>query len=93
MRLYYLQSQYVSNKHKVVKALYDDEVFRFNEGVLSPFYVLNIDEVDPFNKALCLDLVRTANKVDEAGEGKYYINSGGILMEKEGWVEKVEEIF
>ena len=88
MKIYYLQSN-----NRIVAAKYNDEVFKFDTNTLSPFNIFEIDEVDPFNKAICLDLVRTVNKVDEVGEGKYYINSSGILMEKEGWIEKVEEIF
>lgn len=84
MRIYYLQSN-----NKIVTAKYDDELFRFDDSTLSPFNIFDIDEVDPTNKAICLDLVRTVNKVDEAGDGKYYI-SGGILMVKDGWQEKID---
>ena len=92
MKIYYLQSEYQVGKHRVVCTIYDSEVFRFDEGVLSPFYVLNIDEVDPFNKFLCLDLIRTTNKTDINGEGKYYVDGLGQLVEKEGWQEYVPEV-
>lgn len=90
MKVYYLQAEYAPGKHRVVKALYDDEVFKFDEGVLSPFSTFTIDEVDPDNKMLCLDLVRSLNKTDENGAGKYYVDPNGTLMEKEGWEEYID---
>lgn len=91
MKLYYHQSEFSPGKHRVVAAIYDTDLFKFDTGTLSPFSTLSIDEVDPNNKAICLDLVRTANRTDEAGEGKYYV-SNGQLMEKEGWTERTPEV-
>ncbi|MDP2689425.1 MAG: hypothetical protein Q8P48_04865, partial [Deltaproteobacteria bacterium] len=53
-----------------------------------------IDELDPANKAICIDLLRMAGKVDAGGLNKYYIDAiTGNIMEREGWVEKVEDIY
>lgn len=87
MRLYFIQSN-----NAFVAAKYDDELFRFDTATLSPFNTFDIDEVDPINKLICLDLIRTCNKVDEAGLYKYYL-SGGQIMQRVGWVEKPYEIF
>lgn len=89
MKLYYLQSEYSVGKHRIVKALYDDEVFKFDEGTLSPFNTLTIDEVDPLNKALCLGLYRTQNRADVEGENKHHVNAQGQLIEKVGWEEYI----
>lgn len=86
MKIHYLQSEYAVGKHRLVQALYDSEVFKSDASVLSPHWILNIDEIDPANKALCMDLAKTVNKVDAQGEGKYYVNASGQLMQKEGWV-------
>jgi hypothetical protein len=87
MKLFYLQAEYLPGKHRIAAAVYDADLFRFDEGTLSAFDTLEIDEVDPDNKALCLDLARTVNRADEAGEPNYHVNGSGELMEKEGWQE------
>ncbi|MBI5469016.1 MAG: hypothetical protein HY891_07760 [Deltaproteobacteria bacterium] len=92
MKIYYLQSVYQLGKHRIVKVLYNDEVFKFDEGTLSPFNTLTIDEIDPANKILCLDLARTVNKTDNVGEGKYYVDATSALMEKASWTEYVLEV-
>lgn len=92
MKVYYLQSEYQTGKRRIVKVLYDDEVFKFDEGTLSPFSTLTVDELNPQNKTICLDLSRTCNKIDAAGEGKYHVNTLGQLIEKVGWQEKINVI-
>lgn len=91
MKLYYLQSEYQAGKHRIVKCLYDDEVFKFDEGTLSPYSAIMIDEINQDNKALCIDLYRTQDRVDANGENKYYAGSTGALMEVGGWAEHAPE--
>lgn len=92
MNLCYLQSEYAPSKHRIVKAVYDSEVFKFDTGTLSPFSVLTIDELDPVSKGLCFDLVRTCGRVDMDGENKYHVNAQGALIELIDWMEAVYEI-
>jgi len=84
MKIVYLQNG------KITTCVYDRDWFMFdNQGAVTS--TLEIDEIDPDNKALCLDLVRTQGKVDESGDPKYMVTEGE-LMEKEGWVEVVADI-
>ena len=93
MKVYYLQSEYQPGKRRIVRVLYDDGVFKQDEETLSPFFIFTIDEVDPVNKAICMDLWRTAGKVDANGFNKYHVDiATGNLMEQEAWVERVEDI-
>ncbi len=87
MVLYYLQTEFAIGKHRIVNAVYDKDIFAFDESNMSAFSVLPIDEIAPTNKDLCLSIAKTVNDVDAVGEGKYYINSAGELMGKDGWVE------
>jgi len=92
MKIYYTTTEYQAGKHRIVKVLYDDEVFKFDEGTLAPHGILTIAELDPVNKPLCLDLKRTEGKVDSVGENKYYVNANGQLMEKAGWAIEVPSL-
>ena len=76
---------------KLFYAVPDKDLFWFMHTTNIPLVGLNIDEIDPINKAICLDLMQTVNKSDEAGRGKYYL-SGGELMLRVGWTEKVRYI-
>ena len=91
MKIYYLQSEHQPGKRRIVRVLYDDEVFKQDGGTLSPFSTTTIDEVDPVNKAVCLDLWQTAGKADANGLNKYYIDTAtGNIMEREGWTEAID---
>lgn len=92
MRIYYLNSEFLLRKHRIVNAVYNKDLFAFDEGNMSPFSTLTIDEIDPINKSICLDIVNHTSKEDASNEGKYYINSLGELMEKENWIERVRTI-
>lgn len=75
--------------NKIVQAVYDDQVFKFDNSTLAPYYTFDIDEVDPTNKKICIDIIRTLNQVNDVGVNKYSIENG-ILVEEVGWVPKVE---
>ena len=88
MKIYYLQAEYQPGKHRIV-AIYDSDAFKFDEGVLSPFNILVIDEIAPANKPLCLDLSRTINRTDVNGDSKYYVDGLGALMQVADWTEYI----
>lgn len=87
MRVYYLQTEYQPGRHRIVAAVYGADLFRFDDSRFAPFSALEIDEIDPDNKTVCIDIHKTLDRVDESGESKYYVNSSGEIMETAGWVE------
>lgn len=74
---------------RIIAAVYNKDWFMFdNQGASTGTFV--IDEIDPDNKFVCLDIVRSQGKEDEDGDPKYMVTEGE-LVEKENWVEKVNE--
>ena len=73
---------------KIFYAVPDDKWFYFSHSTNIPLTEKSIDEVDPDNKDLCIDLIKTLNKVDASGDAKYYIDVDGDLAVVDGWVEK-----
>ena len=92
MKIYYKNQEYTEGKKKILAVNYDRDDFSWNNTINIPYSVLTIDEVDPQNKEICIDLARTSHKADEFGEGKYFIDTNGDLAENEGWEEYYEEI-
>lgn len=91
MRLYYLQSEYESGKHRPIAILSDIEP-RDVESNMAPFNILIIDEgtlAVPLNKALISDLQKTINKIDSSGRPKHYVDSLGSIMETSNWQEVI----
>lgn len=82
MLVYYQNTEYVSGKHRIVSAVYDRDFFPWR-NTTNNCSCLVIDEIDPANKEICLDIVNTISKVDAGGDSKYYI-SNGALYEKDG---------
>ncbi len=77
----------------IYKTMLDRDVFTYDDpyGLALPH--VTVDEVDPANKALCIDLLRTPGRVDLNGLNRYYIDTiTGDIMERAGWTEKVEGI-
>lgn len=87
MKVYYLQAEYQPAKHRIVTVNYNADDFKFDPITLSPYLILTIDEVAPVNQSLCFDLVKTVGRVNINGEGKYYIDNLGVLMQVAGWTE------
>lgn len=83
---------YDATDGKIFYAVYDRDWFAFSHTTNVPLTEIIIDELDPANKTICFDLVKTQNKVDDTNEGKYYVDASGALMEKAGWVERVPEV-
>lgn len=77
---------------EIFYAVYDADWFRFTHSTNVPLSILSIAEIDPVNKGICIDLVRTCGRVDVNGRGKYYV-SDGVLYEREGWQEHVEDLY
>lgn len=73
----------------VFKALYDVEAYMWIDKIAAPHSMLEIDEVDPDNKALCADIYAYQGYVDNDGQSKYYVD-GGELYERDGW-EKMSD--
>lgn len=92
MNLYYLTAEYSAGKHRIVAAVYEKDVFSFDESILSGHAIYQIDEIAPDNRALCLDLTQSVNKIDINGEGKYYVLNGPELHDVDGWVEYRPEL-
>ena len=78
---------YNQNDGEIFYTVYDVDLFRFTHTTNIPLSEFQIDEVDPENKDICLDLFRTQMKRDINGLGKYYIESGE-LHSRDGWVER-----
>ena len=86
MKLFY-------NSDKIYYSVTDKDVFFFTHSTNLPLTELEIDEIDPENKAICLDLIRYGNTqtVNEAGETKYYIENGELNV-RDNWIEKTYEM-
>lgn len=85
---------YDATDGKIYHAVPDRDWFYFKHSTNIPLTEMVIDELAPVNQAACQDLSRTVYKVDGNGLGKYYIDTAtGSLMERDGWVEKVEDIY
>ena len=88
MKVYHVA---VNGRGRVVHANYDKDDFAW-ENTTSNASVYEIDEVDPINKDLCLDIMRTIGKEDVSGLNKYDVNlTTGELEEEVDWEEKPPE--
>lgn len=86
---------YNNNTGRIFYTVYDRDWFAFNHTTNIPLTEFIIDEIDPENKAICIDLVKTVNKLDKDGNPKYYIvEVGGVpeLHQTDNWVEYIEPI-
>ncbi|MCR4287935.1 MAG: hypothetical protein NUW09_07975, partial [Deltaproteobacteria bacterium] len=66
---------YNSTDGKIYYAVPDRDWFYFKHSTNITLTAMAIDELDPANKALCIDLLRMAGKVDAGGLNKYYIDT------------------
>jgi len=82
MKIYYINN-------KIVQVNYDKDDFAW-ENNANNASILEIDEIAPENKTICIDLIRTCHKTDIDGNNKYSIQNGQ-LMELEGWEEYIDE--
>jgi hypothetical protein len=82
---------YRESDGRIFYCVYDADWFKFAHSTNIELATLEIDEVDPDNKAICRDLATTQSKRDINGNPKYYISEGDIY-ERENWEEYVEEI-
>lgn len=73
---------------KIFYAVPDKGWFWFTHSTNTPLTEMTIDEVDSINKLICIDLVRTCNKIDDIGDSKYAIVNNQ-LVEKIDWQEKI----
>lgn len=85
---------YDDTNGKIYYAIYEKDVFAFEHTTNITLSEFEVDEVDPTNKSLCIDLHRLGSSllhVDSNGDGKYYIDTGE-LYERDGWEEYLEDI-
>lgn len=90
MKIYYINQEYEAGKRRIVAANFDRDDFSWKNTINVPYSVLGVDEVEPENKGICFDLVRSCGRIDLNGQGKYYVGNDGNLYEVEGWEEYVE---
>ncbi len=81
MKLYYN-----SENGEVLYAVYDKDLFNFIPKTNLSLLELDIDEIIPNNKTICIDLTKTQWRFNEVGQRKYYIQSGD-LYSRDGWEE------
>jgi len=75
----------------IQQTISDKDWFMFRYFPNVPYDIFEIDEIDPDNKEICIDLVRSQDKTDINRQGKYYIENGE-LYQRDGWVEHIEEM-
>jgi len=83
MKLYYS-----TQSGEVLYALFEAEVFGFKHTTNILLSILEIDEIYPENKEICIDLKRTVPLFDDQGQRKYYIENGE-LYDRDGWTEQI----
>jgi hypothetical protein len=76
---------------EIFYAIYNNDIFRFTHTTNIPLSEFIIDEVEPDNKLICLDVQKTVLQKDVNGLGKYYIDEGE-LHSRDGWQEYVPEM-
>jgi len=91
MRIYYKLKPYSEGKREIIKAVYDKDLFSAPTAYSGCFYI-DVAEVDPENKEICMNVFTYFNKYDEDGESKYFIDDDKELSENLEWVEYVEEV-
>lgn len=82
---------------RIFYSVYNTDYFKFTHTTNIPLTILEIDEIDPNNKAVCLDLAKYGNawKNDIDGNGKYYMqNDSGVwnLYSRDNWEEYIPEL-
>jgi len=79
---------YNSDDGEIFYAVYDADSFKFTHTTNIPLSEFVIDEVDPDNKEICLDVSASVFKKDINGLGKYYIEIyDGMLTSRDNWQE------
>ena len=71
----------------IIQALKNQDVFWQEDSINVAYSILEIDELSPDNKALCIDIIKTQGKRNSEGEPKYFVSSGE-LYETDNWEEE-----
>ncbi|MCP4651061.1 MAG: hypothetical protein GY853_13420 [PVC group bacterium] len=87
-----MQIYFVEATGRILRAIYDKDIFvtRVNFNISTETF--EIDEIDPDNKELCRDIASTIRRKDAEGDPKYYMydNAGTWeLHDKDGWQEQM----
>ena len=85
---------YNNQNGQIFYAVLQADWFMFQHTTNISLTEFNIEEVDPENKEVCLDLRKYGNqyRVDENGLNKYYIENNELHVRDE-WIEYVREEF
>ena len=78
MKIYYVGS-------KIVRVNWNKDDFAWLNNTNNAA-TYNVDEIDPENKELCIDIMRVRNQVDINNNPKYYIDADGDLADVDGWI-------
>lgn len=71
---------------EIIQAVKSQDIFWQEDSIQFAYDILEIDELSPENKNLCIDIVKTQGKVNSEGLHKYYIVAGD-LYERDSWEE------
>jgi hypothetical protein len=85
---------YDSTTGRIYYTVKESERFFHVSNTTLSLSTFTIDEVDPENKLVCQDLLKTNYQEDVAGLHKYYmVNNAGTweLHERDGWVQHIED--
>lgn len=74
---------------KILSAVYDSDWFKFEDNSVNSA-IIEIEEIEN-NKALCIDLIKKFNSIDDAGDPKYSVVNG-VVTPKSKWTEKIETL-
>ena len=86
MRLIYTTDALSTGQRPVMNAVADSDWFYFTHTIQVPISTIEIDELDPDNKALCIDLKGTQGRYDAQGRTKYHIVDGELHV-NDDWQE------
>ena len=72
-------------------AIYDRDWFSAIYNARFDPVIYEVDEIDPDNRDVCLDLWRSMGKLNEQGQRKFYISNPDPLeiAERDEWTEEV----
>ncbi len=85
MKIYYANSNL-----EIIRTIFDKDDFTTEVVIGYPYSMLEVDEIDPVNKANCNDVARIQKRKDINGLQKYHMidNAGVIeLHKRDGWEE------
>ncbi len=86
MDIYYVNN---GTNPNILAAVYNRDRFMWQNTIQVPYSTLIVDELDPANKTLCMDLTNTQGRRDANRQAKYYVDSTGTIMQTANWQEVI----